>query len=375
MSNFIEEYKKGQSGGNKGIPLGPGLASISNAINGTQKGRIFGVASAPKVGKSTFVNYAFVIQPYLYSLAHNLDVEWLYFSFEIDRVSIEFDFATYFLYNDFGITHVSLEEGVTKNGEPTIELSSDYLRGRIQDDNGDLIRVKESIENILKTVYESRIIPIFGEYSDQNIQIKSGKVLVIESRDNPTGLRNYLLNHARRNGQLITKKYGNSERFIGYISNNPEKYTIIITDHLRKLIPERGWQMKQVVDKYIEYTVELRNLLKYTFIHIIHTNRNLASQERIKFAGDMLYPTAEDVKETGNLSEDADYLFTIFNPNDDRYKLTSHFGIPIRDSSGNEIYPNMRTVHLVESRHTHYPQHFKTNMIGNLKSFEPLNVE
>ena len=46
--NLIEEFKKGQAGGNKGLPMGLGLANISNAINGVQRGRIYGIAAAPK---------------------------------------------------------------------------------------------------------------------------------------------------------------------------------------------------------------------------------------------------------------------------------------------------------------------------------------
>lgn len=48
--NFITEFKKGQEGGNKGISMGEELHKLSSAINGIQRGRIYGVASPPKVG-------------------------------------------------------------------------------------------------------------------------------------------------------------------------------------------------------------------------------------------------------------------------------------------------------------------------------------
>jgi len=83
--------------------------------------------------------------------------------------------------------------------------------------------------------------------------------------------------------------------------------------------------------------------------------------------------TIEVIKATGNLSEDCDYLLTMMNPNDDKYNLKKHFGMEIKDDSGNELYPNLRTIHLVESRHCKYPQHFKTNMIGAYKKFEQIN--
>lgn len=323
------------------------------------------------MGKSTFVDYGFVIQPFLYALLNNIDIEFKYYSFELDRVSKEFDFAVFFLYYDYGIEKISLPEGVTVKGETIIDISPDYLRGRLMDDNDQLITVKSEIYEVLKEVYANRIVPLFGEWSDNGILIKPGIIDFIEQKDNPTGIYKDLMKHAEKSGYFIKNSVG---RVIGYKNTKtPERYTIIIIDHLRKLIPERGWQLKQTVDKMSEYMVELRNWCDYTFIPIIHTNRNLTSQNN--FGSDEIYPTGDDVKDTGNLSEDVDYLFTMFNPYDEKYKLKSHFGIQLRDSRKKPFYPNLKTIHLVESRHTIFPKHFKTKMRGNIKSFEIINLD
>ena len=373
--NFQEEYEKGQRGGNKGLPMGFGFLHLSKAVNGVQRARMYGVAAAPKAGKSTFTDYAFLIQPYLHAIKNELDIEWIYFSFELDRVSKEFDFATYFLFVDHGIMTITLPPGVTKNGESIIDLSPDYLRGRMQDDNEKVIKVSEKIFQKLISVYKERIVSLFGEFDTKGKQIKKGYITFIESKDNPTGIYKYLKRHAEKYGKFVLEKYGKGTRITGYNPKNPDKYTIIITDHLRKLIPERGWQMKQTVDKFIEYTVELRNWCAFTFVHIIHLNRSVSEIGRMREFGDLLFPTSDDIKDTGNLAEDADYVFTIFDPNDQKYNLKKHFGTIIKDGKGNSIYPNLRTVHLVESRHCPYPQHFRTNMFGGLKNFEMLNVK
>ncbi len=376
--NFIEEFKKGQAEKNKGLYMGDGLSGISKAINGVQRKRIYGIASAPKIGKSTFVDYGFVISPYLEWLkTQNVNIEWIYFSFEIDRVSKEFDFATYFLYHDYGIEAVSLEEGQTTtiNGEKrtVIDLSPDYLRGRLLDDNNQIIKVKPAIMEVLKEVYANRIIPLFGEYSDTGSLITPGKITFIEEKENPTGVRKFLMRKAEREGKFVHAFFGeNGKKIIGYQPDDPDKITIVIIDHLRKLPPERGFTLKQTVDKMIEYCVELRNWCGYTFAPIIHTNRSMSDVDRMKYAKDELFPTSEDIKDTGNLSEDADYMFTIFNPNDEKFHLSKHFGMDLKDRHNNPLYPNLRTIHLVESRHTFYPQHFKTIMRGNLKAFELL---
>ena len=144
---------------------------------------------------------------------------------------------------------------------------------------------------------------------------------------------------------------------------------------IRKILLERGFDERLAVNKMSEYCVDIRNLTGYSFVHIIHLNRNMADIQRQKAFGDRIYPMPEDIKSTGSLSEDANHIFTIFNPNDSRYNLDKHFGRQIKDSSGDELYPGLRTIHLVESRHVEYPQHFATIMDGGTKMFKQTKFE
>ena len=381
--NFQTEFEKGQLGLNRGIPFGKGLENLTAAINGLQKEMIYGVAAGAKVGKTTLVDAAFVLGPYLYSLENNVNIEWIYFSFEIDRLTKEFDYSSYFLYHDHNINEIQLPTGVTVKGQSIIEVSSDYLRGRLQDDNNLTVTVPDYIVEKLKIVYRERIIPLFGEFTPEGNQVSFGRIRMIEEKDNPTGLRNYLLDYAESQGSFVktsyfSKKEGKTkERIIGYnpSEETAEKYTICVTDHLRKLKRERGYTLKENIDKWIEYQVELRNWCGFSFVDIIHLNRSMSDIARAKFMGDRLYPTSEDIKDTGNLSEEANHILTMFNPNDDKYNLRTHFGKEIKTLKNEILYPYMKTLHLVESRHTWYPQHFRYNMRGNVKSFEALLIE
>jgi hypothetical protein len=378
MTTFALELLKGQAGRNAGLPLGPGLDVINKNINGTQKGMIYSVGAGAKVGKSTLVDAAFVIAPYLYCLEHNIPIDIIYFSYEIDRISKEFDFAAHFMAYDFGIIEYQLPTGMIYKGETTVPMSSKLLRGRLKDDNDKLITLSDDIMSKLRIVYEKRIEPLFGEFNDDGEMIKPGLIQFFADRENPTGLRNHIMEYAKANGtfkyaSFTSNKGGKKEkgqRVIGYTPNDPSKYVLIVTDHLRKLKLERGFQMKQNVDKFVEYSVEFRNWCNFTFIHIIHLNRSIADAYRMKLAGDRLYPTGDDFKDTGNLSEESDYVFTMMNPNDTKYNLDKHFGMLIRDGQGNPLYPLMRTIHLVESRHSDFPAHFRVNMLGNIKTFE-----
>lgn len=372
--NFKTEFLKGQNKANKGIVVKDieGLGSISDVINGIQKAKIYAIAAAPKVGKTTLTDAFFILGVYLTYLKNPFPIEWIYFSFEITRIEKEFEFATFFLYYDYNIETVNLPKNVFKSGKNTIDINSNYLMGRLTDDNGEVILIDEYVKECLKSVYRNRIIPLFGNYDEQGLQLSKGLITFIKDRDNPTGLKRFLENYAEENGTFVKSNVYSNNRISNYIPNDPDKFTIIITDHLRRIHPEQNLSIKNTVDKYSSMTCDLRDWCKFTFVHVIHMNRSFAEIDNIKFFKDKLYPTSENIKDTGNISEDANYVFTMMNPNDEKYNLKSHFGIKLKDEKNNLIHPNMRTLHLVESRDTFYPQHFAFNMISNLKYFRKL---
>lgn len=312
--NFKVEFLKGQEGQNKGLPMGPGMTKLAQAINGIQKSRYFGIAAPPKAGKSTFINYSFVIQPYLHCLKNNIPFEVIYFSLEMDRISQEFDFAAFFLFYDYGITTINLPEGTTKRGEATIGLSSEFLRGRAISDQGDVIKVPEELIPKIQMVYQNRIKMLFGEYDENGKKLSQGAITFIEKSDNPTGIYKYLMKHAERNGSFIEESENGHKRIVNYRENDSSKYTLVIMDHMRKLIPERGMSKKEVVDKMSEYFVILRNLTKYTFSVVIHLNRGLTATDRARQFGDNLHPSSDDVKDSGFKNDNCHfYLFSLFS--------------------------------------------------------------
>jgi hypothetical protein len=364
--NFKHAFSQGKQGRNFGLPTG--FPPLDRAIDGIQRKSIYGIAAAPKVGKTTLTDFSFVIEPYLYYLSNShLDVEWLYFSYEIDRVKKEFDFAAHFMHRDHGVFNF-VHKG------KTYLLSARYLLGRLKDHEDEMIPVSPEHEVMLNNVYENRIIPLFGKYDDEGNKLSKGRINFFDTRDNPTGIRNAIRGYAEKHGKFIKKPYSfqkdgktiSGTRTAGYKSNNPDKVTIIVIDHLRKMKKERGYQLKQNVDKMIEYCVEDRNLCGFTYALIIHLNRSIADVQRLKLNGDEIYPTGDDVKDTGNLSEECDYLLTMFNAGDQKFSLSTHFGVELAN------YPNYRSIHLVESRDTECPQHLQCQMFGNIKSFTEL---
>lgn len=56
-----------------------------------------------------------------------------------------------------------------------VYLSSEYLRGRLQDTEKRPILIDPFVKLKMIEVYENRIVPLFGEYDDNGIQIKKDK--------------------------------------------------------------------------------------------------------------------------------------------------------------------------------------------------------
>lgn len=372
MANLVEEFKKGQKGLNFGLTTG--ILALDRAINGTQKGVSIGVAAAPKAGKTALCDYSFVISPYLQMVKANRleDIEWIYFSYEIDRLSKEFKFAAFFMANDYNVYSFQYKD-------QTYGVDAEYLRGRklhkLPNGDNEVIPVSKEHEEKLKNIYINRIIPLFGEYDKYGRKIKQGKIDFIVESENPTGINKYIVSHAKKNGKYVTEGYSiindkgereNRSRVIGYTPNNEKKWTIIIIDHIRKPTRERGFTMKENIDKLLEYTTISRNLHQYTHINICHSNRGVSNVERLKFAGENIFPTADDVKDTGNLAEESTILLTLFNPNDEKYNLDKHMGVELKD------YPNYRSIHITENRNGNAPVHIQTEFLGGVNMFNPL---
>lgn len=369
--NLLGEFQRGLEGRNVGRTTG--IKPLDAAIDGIQRASLYGVAAGPKVGKSTLVDYAFLLAPFLESTEN---IEWIYFSYEISRIKKEFKFASFFMNHDYGL-------GQFEHAGVLYDMSPRYLQGRLKDVDGRPIQVANEHQQLFREIYEKRIVPIFGRYDANGNKVAKGKVMFIEHKDNPTGMKNLLMRYADDNGAFVHEEYQTKgdngqpvtgRRISGYVPTNPDLFTIVITDHLRKPRRERGFTLKENMDKLIEYQVELRNWCGFTFVDIVHLNRSIANIERIKYQPEFIYPTGDDVKDSGNLSEEADYMITMFNANDDKYGIKKHFGVQLEGPKGGLLHPSYRSIHLVESRDTECPVHIQANMYGGINMFSGLRL-
>lgn len=363
MSTLLNAIREGIEGRNTGLNIG--LPKLNSILGGLQKKTSFAVGAEKKVGKTAYSDVLFVLNPYLKNPDAN--IHWIYYSFEIDRISKEAKYAAFFMEHDYGISEVTCNNG------QTIPVCQNYILGKKQLPDGTKVTVSSEHEKILHEIYENRIVPLFGRYNERGEKLTNGKIDFIEDRLNPTGIRNYLVNYAKENGEILYEEYYTEEegfktkkkRVIGYKEHDESLYTIVILDHVRAMSRERNFSMKENIDKFSEYHVWLRNMFKHTYVIISHINRSTANIDRMKYMGDSIYPTSEDFKDSGNLPEDVTHVLTIFNPADDKYNLSTHFGKNIMHYKDNQNY---RSLHLVDSRDAPCPLHLATFFKGgNLK--------
>ena len=332
MEDFLIKFEQGLKGENKG--LRSGLKEVSDAIDNIQKETNYVIMGQPKTFKTKFTDTFFIHHPYLMNDKGLLD--YTYYSFEVSRIKKTAEWIAFYFWNDYKIKYSAAH--IMCKGDKKIK--DEHIK---------------YVEQILK----NRIVPLLGEYDKYGNRIKKGIIDFIEEKDNPTGIYNYLINKAKSHGEVLYEEYETvnetegkvkKKRMVGYKDDDPKKYHIVITDHVRLLKRERGFSMKENIDKYSEYTISLRNIFKYSFVDIIHSNRNISDIERVGAqSGRFLKPQVDDVKDSGNLSENCNYLIALFNPYN--YPgIQVHFDYHLKDWAG-----KYRSLHILTARDTEAP--------------------
>lgn len=330
---FLKEVDRGREGLNVGLKSG--LPSLDKFTGNIQRKQIRLIGAQQKTGKTAYVDFTHIIAPYL--LNPNDDIEWIYFSYEIDEISKKAKWAALFM---------QLKHGIY------IDSSRILSRG---EDN----RLSDEEYELMLRVYAEDVLPLFE------------KINFIERKSNPTGIYKEVLSHATKNGEFEMTDYidndGKKRQYMkSYAPTNPDKYNIIIIDHVGLVKKERGFSKKENLDKLSEYFVRLRNLLGFTFILVSQFNRDLSRVDTLKFGGNDLQPTVEHFKDSGNLAEDADMVIAIFNPHLYPH-LDEHKGYMLETMEN-----HYRSWHLLASRHTLAPASKALAMAGKTGFFKEL---
>lgn len=272
LKNQIERGKKGL---NTGIPF-KNFTTLSNHIKNIQQGRYDLIFAGTGVGKSAFLNSTYVygaIDFLQQNPGYIHDLEIIYYSLEINPEHQIAKHIASLMWEEYGI--LTTKDEILSVGN---------------------LEIPKKVEELLP-LYETRMSEIQSKY------IKFRSVL------NPDFFLKDILTYAAKRGTLLKDNNG---EVVGYIPNNPALITEIIIDHIGLIHLGSYGSLKEAIDKVSKDLVFIRKVLNFTPVPVSQINRSAEGMNRRD--DDNWLPMLADIKNTGNMSEDAQTIIGLASP-------------------------------------------------------------
>lgn len=298
-----QEVKSGLDGRNNGIPMG---FNRLNRYIGIRKSMYFLVGGLTGSGKTSFIDDAFVLNPF----------DW-YISQKNPGIKLR-------------IVYRSMERS------KTYKLAK-WVSRKIFIDQGVMIPVPKLLGWTDKMTKDEH--DLFLMYEDY-IGAMDDVITIIDGPENPVGIAKELKAHAVKNGRIEQVDEYNK----CYFPNNENEVTIVIIDHvgLLKLTKDQTTK-KQAIDKMSDELRYARDFYGYTPVVVSQFNRDISNPIRIK-NGDV-EPQLEDFADSSQTQNDADVVLALFDPM--RYKVADPSGYnldKLRDSYGAKYFRSLRLI-------------------------------
>jgi hypothetical protein len=285
---------------------------------GLRKSTYYLIGGYTGSGKTSFLDDAFVLNPYDFVNSHKntkgLKLKIFYFSMERRK--------------NYKIAK--------------------WISRRIFLDTGKVITANKIlgwVSNEFKLTFDEH--DIVKSYKDYINFMLNDAVTIIENPQNPMGIKKTIDAYAELNG--IKEKVDTHNSI--YIPNNEKEHVIVIYDHIGLQKKEtrkypngdivRLSTPKEIIDQSSEDARKFRDVYGYTIVKVSQFNRDIANPTRIK-NGDV-EPMLEDFKSSGSTQEDAEVVFGLFDPM--RYKVPDPSGYnldKLRNDYGAKMYRSVK---------------------------------
>ena len=293
----------GLDGSNGGIPMG---FNRLNRYIGIRKSMYFLVGGLTGSGKTSFIDDAFVLNPF----------DW-YIANKPPGIKLR-------------IIYRSMERSTTYK-------MAKWVSRKIFLDQGIIIPVPKLLgwtEKMSKDEHD-----LFLMYEDY-IGAMQDVITIIDGAENPVGIAKELKAHAEENGEIVQIDKYNKK----YIPNNENEITIVVIDHVGLLkITKDQPTKKQAIDKMSDELRYARDFFGYTPVVVSQFNRDISNPMRLK-NGDV-EPQLEDFADSSSTQNDADVVLALFDPA--RYKVedTSGYSLSkLKDQYGAKYYRSLRLI-------------------------------
>jgi len=303
FNHLEEEVNKGLSGSNDGIPMG---FNRLNRYIGLRKSMYYLVGGLTGSGKTSFIDDAFVLNPfdwYLMQKDSKIKLRIIYHSMERSR---------------------------------TYKMAK-WVSRRIFTQEGVIIPVNKLLGWTEKMNSDEH--DLFLAQRDY-IEAMNDVITIIDGPDNPIGIAKNLKTHALKHGNIEEIDEWNKR----YVPHDPNVVTIVVIDHigLLKLTKDHSTK-KQAIDKMSDELRYARDFYGYTPVVVSQFNRDISNPIRIK-NGDV-EPQLEDFADSSQTQNDADVVLALFDPM--RYKVADPSGYnldKLKDDYGAKYFRSLRLI-------------------------------
>ena len=297
------EVELGLTGRNNGIPMG---FDRLNRYIGIRKSMYFLVGGLTGSGKTSFIDDAFVLNPF----------DW------------------YIMQKDPGIKLRIVYRSMERSR--TYKLAK-WVSRKIFLDHGMIVPVSKLLGwNEKMTKDEHDLFLMYEDYMNQMNDV----ITIIDGPENAVGVAKELKAHALQNGRIEQVDEFNKR----YFPNNENEITIVIIDHIGLLKTTKDQTTKkQAIDKMSDELRYARDFYGYTPVVVSQFNRDISNPIRIK-NGDV-EPQLEDFAESSQTQNDADVVLALFDPM--RYKVADPSGYDLnklKDEFGAKYFRNLRLI-------------------------------
>jgi hypothetical protein len=293
----------GLDGRNSGIPMG---FNRLNKYIGIRKSMYFLVGGLTGSGKTSFIDDAFVLNPfdwYIMQKDPKIKLRMIYRSMERSRTYKLAKWVSRKIFLDHGMT-----VPVPKMLGWTEKMTKD--------------------EHDLFLMYE--------DYMGQMEEV----ITIIDGPENAVGIAKELKAHALQNGKIEQLDEYNKV----YVPNNENEVTIVVIDHIGLLKTTKDQpSKKEAIDKMSDELRYARDFFGYTPVAVSQFNRSISNPMRIK-NGDV-EPQLEDFAESSSTQNDADVVLALFDPM--RYKVADPSGYDLnklKDQFGAKYFRSLRLI-------------------------------
>jgi hypothetical protein len=298
-----QEVQLGLDGRNGGIPMG---FDRLNRYIGIRKSMYFLVGGLTGSGKTSFIDDAFVLNPFDWYISQadpRIKLRIIYRSMERTRVYKLAKWVSRKIFLDHGIII------------PVTKLLG--WTDRMNHDEHDLFLMYED--------YMGRMDDV---------------ITIIDGPENPVGIAKELKAHALQHGKIEQVDEFNKR----YFPNNEREITLVIIDHIGLLKTTKDQTTKkQAIDKMSDELRYARDFYGYTPVVVSQFNRDISNPIRIK-NGDV-EPQLEDFAESSSTQNDADVVLALFDPM--RYKVADPSGYDLeklKDEYGGKYFRSLRLI-------------------------------